>query len=238
MTGAKMALALRPTESESFDFVCSKSRHHVVVAYLIWVKKMLLSDIIILQIITIIQCRLKFDDNDIACVCYQIVLVDSNTDHIAKKHVFSFLHYPMADHTRDEEHAAGIMKLLEKAHPGITIDGCLAFWEDCVPLAAMMAEVLELNHLPGMQAARNAKSKALTQQVLWAMNKEPPHGMPPKLYASPSVKIDTVEDLEQAVEQVSKLILCSLALFIYLSLSAIHMAIRPNCRLRLNNPAV
>lgn len=132
----------------------------------------------------------------------KIVLVDSNPDHMAKDHVFSFLVYNLSDHTRDEEHAKGILKLLQETHPGLHMDGCLTFWEDCVPLAALMGEMLELHHLPSLQAARNAKSKMLTQQVLWSLSKEPPHGVPPKLYASPSIRIDSVDDLEKAVEQI------------------------------------
>jgi hypothetical protein len=108
----------------------------------------------------------------------------------------------ISDHLRDEEHAHNIVKLLESAHPGLNIDGCLTFWEDCVPLTARVGELMGLDHLPNLEAARNAKSKALTQHVLMSMNKEPPHGVPPKLFATPSIRIETVEDLEKAVEQV------------------------------------
>jgi hypothetical protein len=65
-----------------------------------------------------------------------------------------------------------------------------------------VSELLGLTHLPTVQAARNAKSKLLTQQTLKSMVKEPAHRPPPRLYACPTWVINTVEDLEQGVKHV------------------------------------
>ena len=35
----------------------------------------------------------------------------------------------------------------------VTIDGCLSMWEDCVPLAARIGELLCMNHLPTRESA-------------------------------------------------------------------------------------
>jgi hypothetical protein len=66
-------------------------------------------------------------------------MVDSNPDHPAKNDVFRFIHLDTSDHSIDEEHAQTIMRLVREALPGVRIDGCLTFFEDCVPLAAMVS---------------------------------------------------------------------------------------------------
>ena len=97
---------------------------------------------------------------------FQIILVDSNPDHMAKGEVDTFLHVMMDDHTQDQHSAATILALLRSQLAGVRVAGCLTFWEDFVPLAAMVAEGLNLSHATPFKAAMNAKSKALTQSVL------------------------------------------------------------------------
>ena len=110
------------------------------------------------------------------------------------------MHVEMDDHQQDREHARAIISLLTSRLPGVRVAGCLTFWEDFVPLAALVAEGLNLRHAVSYRGAMNAKSKALTHGVLGRSGQEPPDHLPPCFYASPMVKVEGVHDVEQAEE--------------------------------------
>lgn len=106
----------------------------------------------------------------------------------------------MTDHKRDHEHADKLARLIRKEVS--TVDGCLTFWEDCVPLAALVAEKLGLKHASPYEAAMAAKKKSLTMEILLQYVSNPPHAKHPAFYASPVIRIDGPEDLESAIKQV------------------------------------
>ncbi len=67
--------------------------------------------------------------------------MDPDQDHRAKDLAHAFIHYDdKADHLNDRHHAAEIVSLLKQRD--IQVDGCVTFWEDAVPLAAMVREIL------------------------------------------------------------------------------------------------
>ena len=134
-------------------------------------------------------------------VC-QIILVDSDPDHWARREVAEFLQVDMDDHTQDRQHAVTIVTRLTSQLPGVRVDGCLTFWEDCVPLAALVAEGLNLRHAASYGAAMNANCKGRTLSVLGSKGQEPPDRLPPSIYASPVAKVEGVHDVEQAVKKV------------------------------------
>jgi len=68
----------------------------------------------------------------------------------------------LTDHKQDELHARNIVQLL--SDKSIAVDGCVTFWEDCGPLAALVCELLSLNGA-SYRAAQAAKKKSATQQV-------------------------------------------------------------------------
>ena len=123
-------------------------------------------------------------------------MVESEPHHYAKMDVHMFLHVDVEDHTRDAEHANTITMLLHQQQVG-QVHGCLAFWEDHVPLAALVAEKLQLSHAPSYRAALNAKSKYLTHSVLSQMEEGDA-----SRYASPVARIDSLHDVGKAVETV------------------------------------
>ena len=128
--------------------------------------------------------------------------MDSNPDHWARREVAEFLNVDMDDHTQDRQHAVTIVTRLTSQLPGVRVDGCLTFWEDFVPLAALVAEGLNLRHAASFRAAMNAKCKARTLSVLRSKGREPSDHPPPSIYASPVVKVEGVHDVEQAVKEV------------------------------------
>ena len=134
--------------------------------------------------------------------------MDADPDHWAKHDVDTFLHVDFANHTQDQQHAETILAKLSALlphgdHHRPLVDGCLTWWEDCVPLAALVAEGLNLHHCPSYRAALNAKSKARTQSVLLEQGGEMPHDLPLAIYASPVARVVRVEDVEEAVKKVS-----------------------------------
>lgn len=119
-------------------------------------------------------------------------------DHFAREHVHRFLSYDLSDHSRDREHADVIARRVkadvERVH------GCLAGGEDCVALAALVAEALGLTHAPSYASAMGI-TKGLVMKALlgeyW-----PPHQPNTYHYASPTVRVTSPEDLMHAVKQV------------------------------------
>ena len=71
------------------------------------------------------------------------MLVDSDPNHLAKEHVHKFVHFDFSNHKIDSVHAKNIINMLLKQ--SIHVQGCLTFWEDCVPLTAMISETLGTN---------------------------------------------------------------------------------------------
>ena len=67
-------------------------------------------------------------------------MVDSNANHLAKNHVHRFIHYDFDDHKKDFAHACNIYNLLQTRE--VHVDGCVTFWEDCVPLAALVNKMV------------------------------------------------------------------------------------------------
>jgi carnosine synthase len=92
----------------------------------------------------------------------QVILVDSDPSHFAAQTVSQFITYDMTDHKQDDVHARNIIQLLSERN--IVVDGCVTFWEDCGPLAALICDLLDFNG-PGFRAAQIAKKKSATQQV-------------------------------------------------------------------------
>ncbi|KAK7499711.1 hypothetical protein BaRGS_00009052, partial [Batillaria attramentaria] len=130
----------------------------------------------------------------------KIVLVDQDPDHFAKTDVYLFLHVDITDHTKDEQHADTIIKLLQ-SEVG-QVDGCLAMWEYCVPLASLVAEGLQLRYTIPYAAAMAGKDKQLTQKTLREDAFDPPHIFPARLFSSPVALVSGPEALEEAVTQV------------------------------------
>lgn len=130
----------------------------------------------------------------------RVVLVESNPEHFAQKEVYLFMHYDFTDHTRDEEHADAIAKRIIQEVGGV--DGCLAIWEDCVPLVSLTAERLNLKYTSSYEAAMAAKDKLLTLKTLSEDSSESACSFAPSLFSSPAAQINSPDEVQQAVEQV------------------------------------
>ncbi|KAK3586591.1 hypothetical protein CHS0354_027726 [Potamilus streckersoni] len=72
----------------------------------------------------------------------KVVLVEANPNHFAAEEVSEFIQYDFSNHSQDDIHAVKIYQLLRKKNK--KVDGCLTFWEDCVPLAAKLCTLLNL----------------------------------------------------------------------------------------------
>ncbi|XP_075913926.1 uncharacterized protein LOC142907901, partial [Petromyzon marinus] len=93
----------------------------------------------------------------------RIHLVDSNPAHFAASMVTSFTFYDYVDHRRDDVHAKAIAAAV--AARGLRPRGCLAFWEECIVLAAGVAHLLGLRG-NSVEAMRRVKQKSITHQHL------------------------------------------------------------------------
>ncbi|XP_040176764.1 carnosine synthase 1 isoform X2 [Rana temporaria] len=104
----------------------------------------------------------------------KIHLVESNPNHFASSLVTTFIHYDYDDHScEDEEHAQNILTIVkEKA---LHFSGCMAFWDECTILTAILCRLLGLPG-PPPSAVRLAKRKTQTQLCLLNMaSKLPPY---------------------------------------------------------------
>ncbi|XP_075439900.1 carnosine synthase 1 isoform X2 [Ascaphus truei] len=99
----------------------------------------------------------------------KIHLVESDPGHFASALVASFLHYDFEDHSRDEEHARNLLCAVQGRH----LSGCMAFWDECTILAAILSRLLGLPG-PPPSAVRLAKRKTQTQLRLLAMTSTSP----------------------------------------------------------------
>ena len=68
-------------------------------------------------------------------------MVDPDPNHSNKDLMHVLIQYDdKGDHANDRHHATEIVRLLKQRD--LQVDGCLTFWEDAVPLAAMVREIL------------------------------------------------------------------------------------------------
>ncbi|KAK3586593.1 hypothetical protein CHS0354_027730 [Potamilus streckersoni] len=130
----------------------------------------------------------------------KVVLVDSDPNHFAKDDVEDFIQFDFSNHTQDEQHATKIYKHIMKNE--IKVDGCLTFWEDCVPLTAKLCHLL---NLPGSteKGALSAKSKSDTLAVLSKGTCISPHWPVIYLYTSWFSPLRSQADIEN-VQKVRK----------------------------------
>ncbi|XP_068111348.1 carnosine synthase 1 isoform X2 [Hyperolius riggenbachi] len=97
----------------------------------------------------------------------KIHLVESNQNHFASSLVASFIHYNYEDLScEDEEHAQNILAIIRDR--AISVSGCMAFWDECTILAAILCRLLGLPG-PPPNAVRLAKRKTQTQLCLVKM---------------------------------------------------------------------
>ncbi|XP_074644000.1 carnosine synthase 1-like [Tubulanus polymorphus] len=123
----------------------------------------------------------------------KIILVDRKSRDIPD--VTRFIDYDFTDHTRDEQHAINISKIL--ANCRLKIDGCCTIWEDCIRLCAHICELLSLNG-SGLNGCRIAKKKSSTQKTLFQSRNEYKHFPQARIYAEKSVEIETDRDIDEA----------------------------------------
>ncbi|KAJ8320837.1 hypothetical protein KUTeg_002424 [Tegillarca granosa] len=91
------------------------------------------------------------------------------------------------------------VKILKRRYSHL--DGCVTFWEDCGPLAAIICTKLRLNGA-GEAGARNAKNKTLTQKLLLSREAEIPHFPKAYLYAAKTFHINSELDVKVAVDEI------------------------------------
>ncbi|CAH2321417.1 carnosine synthase 1 [Pelobates cultripes] len=102
----------------------------------------------------------------------KIHLVESDPKHFASSLVTSFIHYDYDDQSCDvEKHAQNLLTLIKGR--GLCLSGCMAFWDECTILAAVLASYLGLPGPPA-SAVRLAKQKTKTQLSLLSMSSTSP----------------------------------------------------------------
>ncbi|KAM4033407.1 carnosine synthase 1 [Anomaloglossus baeobatrachus] len=102
----------------------------------------------------------------------KIYLVESNPGHFASSLVTSFIHYDYEDPScDDEEHAQNILSIVREK--GLHLSGCMAFWDECTILSAVLCRMLGLPG-PPPNAVRLAKRKTQTQLCLFNMTAPSP----------------------------------------------------------------
>ncbi|XP_072279361.1 carnosine synthase 1 [Pyxicephalus adspersus] len=113
----------------------------------------------------------------------KIHLVESNPNHFAFSLVASFIHYNYDDRScEDEEHAQNILAIVKEK--GLHFSGCMAFWDECTILAAILSRLLGLPG-PPPKAVRLAKRKTQTQLCLLNMASQAPPYPYAKAFAVP-----------------------------------------------------
>ncbi|CAC5423555.1 CRNS1 [Mytilus coruscus] len=128
-----------------------------------------------------------------------VVVVDPDDLTYAASKASHFIKYNFLDHKHDQDHAADIINILNER--GLTVDGCVTFWEDCGPLAATVCETLKLNG-PGKQAAQIAKMKSWTHNVLRRKTGFIPHFPRTHLYTSKCHQVKRESDIDKAIDHV------------------------------------
>ncbi|XP_078502639.1 carnosine synthase 1-like [Lissotriton helveticus] len=125
----------------------------------------------------------------------KVHLVESDPDHFASLFVHDFIHYDMTDHKQDEAHAQWIVNMVHDR--GIHLDGCVAFWNDCTVLAALVCEQLGLRCSP-VWATCLSKRKSQTQFNLLCNKKNSIFSTTIASYAVPSCHVASHSDIERA----------------------------------------
>lgn len=126
-----------------------------------------------------------------------IILADHSKDHFARSLVNEFIHLPdLENHSLDKQSAKKIVQILKERN--ITVDGVITFWEDCAPIAAELASLLNLTG-NSHEAHYLAKSKYRTHKFLLEKVGSWPHKVSTHYFAVPSLNVASVEDLEKAL---------------------------------------
>ncbi|WAR19234.1 LOW QUALITY PROTEIN: CRNS1-like protein [Mya arenaria] len=123
-----------------------------------------------------------------------LIMVDCNADHFAKEYTKTFIQYDFTDHSKDDFHAVQILNIIKEM--GIKVAGCLTFWEDCVPLSAIIRTHVGLRG-SNNEAALTAKKKSRTQNCLVEKSAMKSHFLTTDLYASKAYLIKKPEDIEE-----------------------------------------
>ncbi|KAL3855360.1 hypothetical protein ACJMK2_014575 [Sinanodonta woodiana] len=127
----------------------------------------------------------------------KVMLVDANPDHFAAEEVSEFIYYDFSNHYQDDSHAVRIYQLLKKKNK--KVDGCLTFWEDCVPLAAKLCKLFNLKG-PSIMGAMNAKNKSSTLSMLRKKTVNVPNLPRTYLYTSWFTSLRGKADLENVIK--------------------------------------
>ncbi|XP_053386939.1 carnosine synthase 1-like [Mercenaria mercenaria] len=138
--------------------------------------------------------RLRNIWQDAAKYGIEVILVEADSQHIAKDHVPRFIHYDFSDHKIDSVHAAEIVNLIHGQ--GIKADGCLSFWDECVPLAALINEKLGTKG-PSFRATMTANSKSRTLNVLSMRGADSSQWHRTDIYATKAVHLTTEMDCDK-----------------------------------------
>ncbi len=97
-----------------------------------------------------------------------LILVDSNPQNFAVDYSTHFFNIDIDDHTQDIGNALNIVEAIYKKN--ITIDGTITFWEDNVPLCALVTQLLGKSSNDYISASI-AKSKLLTHKKILSEHK-------------------------------------------------------------------
>ncbi|XP_052224633.1 carnosine synthase 1-like isoform X1 [Dreissena polymorpha] len=130
----------------------------------------------------------------------KVVLVESNPMHFAGNLVHRFICIDIENHKQDHSNASIIVETLGEEN--ISVDGCLTFWEDCGPLAALVSELLQLKGNT-YKAAYMAKMKSSTQAFLRGNPRSFPHLPFMFMFACKSACITCEADIPKAIKCVS-----------------------------------
>lgn len=136
---------------------------------------------------------------DAAAYGVKLYMVDSDPDHYCKDIVHKFIYYDFSDHTQDTTHASNIFNMLQSS--AVEVDGCLTFWEDCVPLTALVNQLLGTRGLT-YEGAQNGKVKSRTQNVLTTRRGDIPHWPRSFLYSGKSHHIASDADIALVSESI------------------------------------
>ncbi|XP_052218263.1 carnosine synthase 1-like [Dreissena polymorpha] len=130
-----------------------------------------------------------------------LVMVDPDPNHSNKDLMHVLIHYDdKGDHANDRRHATEIVRLLKQRD--LQVDGCLTFWEDAVPLAAMVREILGARGAC-VEGALNAKKKSRTQSAVYKKDTPVSHLVKTCQFSSPSYLIREPADIDAICNQVS-----------------------------------
>ena len=129
-------------------------------------------------------------------------MVDQNGEHPCRSYATNFLEVgDLTNHSIDEQHCDTICAWLKEKGLDKWLDGVVTFWEDCVPLTAMVRERLGLPG-PVLTAAMTAKSKTGTQFKLMEEDGHKDYRPGTGHYAIKTVKVSGMNELAAAAQKV------------------------------------